>query len=393
MTGKKIHTLFSLSAVDSCHSASASSQGLVERKGARLAADRSSAKRHGRMTVLWRSGRRLDSPRPAVYFLAAASISNSPSMIVWRLCFLGLILALTALAREEVWPKEQRTLIESRESVYNRIFVFKENELLLMTFGLNKTIFVESAFNPKDELELPAPYTRFITLGLAYAHDLHSVLEIGFGGGRTAWYLHRTIPDVPVVSVELDPVVVDLARKYFGVVDEPNFKVVNEDGRQFLAHSDGRYDIILLDAFHGPSIPFHLLTNEFYDIVKEHLTEGGVLLQNLDPSNKLFDSVLKTVQAQLPETDLYLADDNVVIAAYVEPLSKGELWHRAEERQRVIKPRYNLVDLVRGRRRIERSDAATDASARMLTDDFAPVDTLNAIERHNRQWPSLSPGP
>jgi len=314
-------------------------------------------------------------------------------MVVRRPCFLGLILALAVLARQEVWPKEQRALIESRESVYNKIFVFKENELLLMTFGLNKAIFVESAFNPKDELELPAPYTRFMTAGLAYARDLHSILEIGFGGGRTAWYLHRTLPGIPVVSVELDPVVVDLARKYFGVSDEPNFKVVNEDGRQFLAHSDERYDIILLDAFHGPAIPFHLLTNEFYGIVKQHLAEGGVLLQNLDPSNKLFDSVLKTVEARLPETDLYLADDNVVIAAYDEPVSKGELWHRAEERQRVIKPRYNLVDLVRVRRRIQRSDAAVDASAGTLTDDFAPVDTLKAIERHNRQWPSLSSGP
>jgi len=314
-------------------------------------------------------------------------------MVVRRPCFLGLVLALAVLARQEVWPKEQRALIESRESVYNKIFVFKENELLLMTFGLNKAIFVESAFNPKDELELPAPYARFMTAGLAYARDLHSILEIGFGGGRTAWYLHRTLPGIQVVSVELDPVVVDLARKYFGVSDEPNFKVVNEDGRQFLAHSDERYDIILLDAFHGPAIPFHLLTSEFYGIVKQHLAEGGVLLQNLDPSNKLFDSVLKTVEARLPETDLYLADDNVVIAAYDEPVSKGELWHRAEERQRVIKPRYNLVDLVRGRRRIQRSDAAVDASAGTLTDDFAPVDTLKAIERHNRQWPSLSLGP
>jgi spermidine synthase len=314
-------------------------------------------------------------------------------MSVRRPCFLGLAVALACLATGDVWPKDQRTLIESRESVYNRIFVFKENELMLMTFGFNRAIFVESAFNPKDELELPAPYTRFMTAGLAYARDLRSILEIGFGGGRTAWYLHRALPDTPVVSVELDPVVVDLARKYFGIADEPKFRVVTEDGRQFLAHSSERYDVILLDAFHGPSIPFHLLTREFYGLLKRHLAEGGVLLENLDPSNRLFDSVLKTLGTEFAQTDLYLADENVVIAAYEDPKTKDELLRRAVERQRIFNPRYNLMDLVKNRRRIGRSDPTVDMSAKILTDDFAPVEALKAIERHNRQWPSLSSGP
>jgi spermidine synthase len=314
-------------------------------------------------------------------------------MPLGRPCFLGLAVALACLAPGQVWAKDQRTLVESKESIYNRIFVYRENELLLMTFGFNKAIFVESAFNPKDELDLPAPYTRFMTAGLAYARELRSILEIGFGGGRTAWYLHRSLPDIPVVSVELDPVVVDLARKYFGIADEPKFSVANEDGRQFLAHSDECYDVILLDAFHGPSVPFHLLTREFYGVVKQHLAEGGVLVQNLDPSDALFDSVLKTVGTMFAQTDLYLADENVVIVAYDEPKTKEELSRVAEERQRTLKLRYNLVDLVKDRRRVGRSDPTIDARAKILTDDFAPVEALKAIERHNRQWPSPSAGP
>jgi spermidine synthase len=289
--------------------------------------------------------------------------------------------------------KEQRVLVETRESLYNKIFIYKENALVFMTFGLNKALFVESAANTTDEFELPAPYTRFMTAGLAYARTIDSVLEIGSGGARTAWYLHRSLPGLPITSVEIDPVVVELSHKYFGIRDEPNFNLANEDGRQFLAHASGRYDVILLDAYHGPFVPFHLLTKEFYGLIKQHLAEGGVVLQNLDPNSALFDSVLKTIRTSFAQTDLFIADENVVIVAYDgEPRSKDELTALADARQRQFKFRYSLADLVAERRRIERADAAIDPAARILTDDFAPVDALKAIERHNRQWPSLSPG-
>jgi spermidine synthase len=192
--------------------------------------------------------------------------------------------------------------------------------------------------------------------------------------------------------VEIDPVVIELSHKYFGIRDEANFSLANEDGRQFLSHSTQRYDVILLDAYHGPLVPFHLLTKEFYGLVKQHLAEGGVILQNLDPSSALFDSVVRTVRTAFAQTDLFVADENVVLVAYDgEPRSKDDLMGLADARQRQFKFRYSLAGLAKERRRIERSDPSIDPSAKILTDDFAPVEALKAIERHNRQWPSLSP--
>jgi spermidine synthase len=315
-----------------------------------------------------------------------------PSSIT-RSRLVGVLIALACLVSSGASSKEQRVLVETRETLYNKIFIYKENDLVFMTFGLNKALFVESAANTTDELDLPAPYTRFMTTGLAYAHDINSVLEIGSGGGRTAWYLHSSLPGLPITSVEIDPVVIELSHKYFGIRDEANFNLANDDGRQFLVHSTEHYDVILLDAYHGPFVPFHLLTKEFYGLIKHHLAAGGVILQNLDPNSALFDSVLKTIRTTFAQTDLFVADENVVIAAYDgEPRSKEELAALADARQRQFKFRYSLADLVKERRRIERADAAIDPSAKILTDDFAPVDALIAIDRHNRQWPSLSPG-
>jgi len=304
----------------------------------------------------------------------------------------GAFFAFVCLLSTEGLSQQQRILVETRESLYNKIYIYRENDLVFMTFGLNKALFIESAANTRDEFELPAPYTRYMTAGLAYARNIDSILEIGSGGGRTASYLHRSLPDVPITSVELDSAVIALSHKYFGIRDEANFSLANEDGRQFLSHATQRYDVILLDAYHGPFVPFHLLTREFYGLVKQHLAEGGVVLQNLDPSSALFDSVVKTVATAFAQTDLFVADDNVVLVAYDgEPRSQQALTELAGARQSRFKFRYSLADLVKERRRVERSDPGVDPSANTLTDDFAPVDALKAIERHNRQWPSPAP--
>jgi spermidine synthase len=281
-----------------------------------------------------------------------------------------------------------RKLIESRESLYNNIYVYAVGDYRSMTFGYNRKIYTESVFNTKDDRDLPVPYTRYMTASLLYAKDIHSILEIGFGGGRTAWYLHRFLPDVPVTSVELDPAIVDLAHKYFGIRDEPNFRVVSEDGRKFLTNSKERYDIILIDAYRGPFVPFHLLTQEFYRVVKDHLADGGVVAQNVEPSTMLFDSAAMTIHAVFPQLDFYPTEGNVVTIAYDGPeRSAGDLAHSATERQSQLKLRYDLVHMLAARRPFKGDmGSAIDANAKILTDDFAPVETLKAIEAHNRKW-------
>jgi spermidine synthase len=227
-----------------------------------------------------------------------AGARNSRSLLsnaAARSCLAGAVLALACLSSAAGLSKEPGTLIDSRESLYNQIYIYKENNMVKLMFGFNKALYDETEYNPADESELPAPYTRFMTAGLAYARKVDSILEIGLGGGRTDWYLHRALPNVPVRSVELDPVVIELSRKYFGVKDEPNFEIVNADGRQFLTRSSERYDIILLDAYHGPLVPFHMLTREYYRLLASRLNEGGVVLQNLNPDSALFDSVVKTM--------------------------------------------------------------------------------------------------
>jgi spermidine synthase len=228
-----------------------------------------------------------------------------------------------------------------------------------------------------------------MTATLMYAKDVHSVLEIGFGGGRTSWYLHKFLPDTQVTSVELDPTVLEFAKKYFGIKEEPYFHVANRDGRLFLQESKDKYDIILIDAYRGPFVPFHLLTKEFYQIVKDHLADGGVVAQNIEPSTMLFDSAVKTINAVFPQLEFYKADGNIVTVAYDGAERKVEdLAAAAHDRDKAYGLRYSLTDMLNERRHIDIAGGQViDASAKVLTDDFAPVETLKSIEKHNRKMP------
>jgi len=285
--------------------------------------------------------------------------------------------------------QDSRNLLESKESLYNNIYVYEQPPYVSMTFGHNRRIYTESVYNTRDDRDLPVEYTRFMTASLMYAKDVHSVLEIGFGGGRTSWYLHRYLPNVQVTSVELDPTVVELARKYFGIKEEPNFQVVNRDGRLFLQESKEHYDLILIDAYRGPFVPFHLLTKEFYQIVKGHLADGGVVAQNVEPSTMLFDSAVKTINAVFPQLDFYRADGNIVTVAYDGAERKPEdLAGVARDRDKAYGLRYSLLEMLSQRRHIQIAGGnVIDPNAKVLTDDFAPVETLKNIERHNRKLP------
>ena len=312
----------------------------------------------------------------------------------WGTIFLTGLGGVWALPGIDAAAQDQRTLVESRESLYNNIYVYRTGNYLAMTFGYNRSIYTESVYNTLDDRDLPVTYTRFMTESLAYAKNLHSILEIGFGGGRTSWYLHRFLPDVSVTSVELDPAVAELARKYFGVRDEPNFQLINRDGRLFLQESKDQYDVILIDAYRGPFVPFHLLTKEFYELVKSHLAPGGVVAQNVEPTTMLFDAAVKTIHSVFPQQDFYLAEGNVVTVAYDgPPLAPEALEDLAGTRQNALHLRYDLVQMLAQRRRLppENVGGTIDPNAKVLTDDFAPVEALKAIENHNRKWPDPQP--
>jgi len=296
---------------------------------------------------------------------------------------LGALCAAVALfiLAEPQPAMSNQVLIAKRESVYNNIYVFKEGPIITLTFGHNRALYTETVYDTRDELALPSRYTRYMTAVLAYAGEVDRILEIGFGGGRTAWYLHKTMPDLNVTSVELDPEVFKLAKRYFGIRLEPNFNVSIEDGRRYIMRRKTQWPVILIDAYRSAFVPFHLLTKEFYKLVKTRVSPGGAVAQNVEPNTMMFDAALVTIGKVFDHVDLYDAGGNVVMIAYDGPRrEQARLASTAGRLDAAFGFKYPLRDMVSQRRSVERlPDTA------VLTDDFAPVESLRAIKRHNRK--------
>lgn len=272
--------------------------------------------------------------------------------------------------------------IETIESLYNTILIFRRGDHVTLSFGYNKRLYTESVYNTANKAELPVTYTRYMTAALAYVPEARALLEIGFGGGRTAWYLHSHRPDAAVTSVELDPEVIRMAKKYFDIEERENFTVAQGDGRIFLLKTDRRYDMIMIDAYRGPFVPFHLLTREFYELVKRRLADGGVVAQNIEPTTMLFDAAAVTLKAVFDQVEFFVAGGNVVSIAYDgERRSQDALMAAAGALQQEHGFYHPLPEMLSERRLL-----AEFPDREPLTDDFAPVESLKAIEQHNRKW-------
>lgn len=305
---------------------------------------------------------------------SAAAVALVPSVLLY-------LLAPTASPAETRRPASEQVL-ESAESEYNNIYVIRRGSTVFMTFGYRGSQYVESAFDLARPQELVVEYTRYMTLGLLYPGSLDSAALVGLGGGRTAGYIVRTVPQIKLEVAELDREVIRLATKYFGMLASPRLAVHPADGRVFLNRSTGRFNLIFLDAYRGPFVPFHLLTKEFFQLVKSRLTPDGVVVQNVEPSTMVLDSAFRTIASVFANVDVFEAAGNVVLVGYNgRPLSADELKARAARFTMTYRPLYPPETLLASRRAFSPSP-----SAKVLTDDFAPVEMLRTIKRHNERW-------
>lgn len=324
---------------------------------------------------------------------SAAPARRRPPPVLWAA--LAVVVVATIAATALLWPRQPGAdlsptrggsprLLAQVESLYNDIGVYQQADgLLMMTFGAQRLHYVESVVNPADDLDLPVAYTQSMTAGLAYASELTRAAIIGLGGGRTAWYYHKSVPALDFTAAELDPAVVKLAAEYFGVHPENNFAIAVEDGRVWLSKTDKDFDVILIDAYRGPFVPFHLLTSQFYQLVADHLRPGGVAVQNVEPSTMLFDSAIATIRSAFSHVVFLRGAGNIVILAYNGPQKdEATLKRQATERTQQYHLRYPLADILD-----RRFTPDWNHSTKPLTDDFAPVEYLKAIARHNEKQP------
>lgn len=132
--------------------------------------------------------------------------------------------------------------------------------------------------------QLPTVYLRVATLGIALARRVERVLLIGLGGGAYARFLAHCFPGARIDVVEIDPIVVHLAREYFGLREGRRLRIHIGDAVDFVdeAGAEGlNYDSVFLDAYHGQAIPRALCRASFFRRLRDLLSEGGTVTANV----------------------------------------------------------------------------------------------------------------
>jgi len=268
------------------------------------------------------------------------------------------------------------------ETVYNDIFITKRRRQLVMSFQIKGWDYTESVIDLADPDDLPLPYAQTMTVAVIYPQTVRNILMLGLGGGSISTYLARFLPEASVTTVEVDPGVIGAAKTYFGLRDSERMRFHAGDGRVFLNRTAETYDLILVDAYRGGYVPFHLLTREFYSLVKERLAPGGAAVFNVHEGTKLYASTVMTLKQVFPALDLYPTGIGEVIAVGSAAALSAEMRERnAAALQARYGFRFQLPQILR-----RRSDPSASApGVAIITDDFAPADVYDVLGRQSRR--------
>ena len=296
----------------------------------------------------------------------AALLALSASFLLGRR---ALVLAAGLAALVAVPPgavKAEPGLLHEEDSLYQFIQVVEKPDGRRL-LRLNEGVAVHSVWRP-DTVLTGGVWDAFLALPPLLDRPLRSVAILGNAAGTTARALGVFYPQAHVDGVELDPAVSRVGREWFGMDDNPNLDVHDADARPFLRHTDERYDLIVVDAYHQPYVPFYLATREFFRLARERLAPGGIVALNVASvpgDESLLDGIAGTLKHEFESVSVWPAlRFNKILLAFDEPgaVTRIEPGEVAPE----LRPLVRL--LVRQLRPV------TKKAERPWTDDRAPVE-------------------
>jgi spermidine synthase len=294
---------------------------------------------------------------------------------------LAIVLGLALFApRGLIRPPAKGDLLYEHESPYNYIQVVREGTREKLV--LNEGHATHSIYDP-NALLTGGPWDYWLIAPYFSEDfsptDMKGMAMIGSAAGTAAHQYSVVYPDVPVDSVEIDGDIVEAGRRYFELGSFANNTNYIQDGRTFLK-TDGRdkkWTVVGIDAYHQPYIPFHLTTKEFFQEVRDHLTDDGVAMINAGRTAtdlRLADALANTMLQVFP--NVYVIDvptlSNSMVIGTKNP---SRIENFAENAAGITDPTLRQVftaALERGNIR----EVKPNPDIVVFTDDRAPVEEV-----------------
>ncbi len=269
--------------------------------------------------------------------------------------------------------------IYETESAYNYIQVLEIDGFRMLR--LNEGQGIHSMWHPTI-IDYDGPWKQFLAAPYFNEPDYHpenvkSMAIIGLAAGTTARQASEVYGSVQIDGFEIDSEIIRVGREYFEM-NQPNLSAIAQDGRVGLARSDRKYNVIGVDAYRPPYIPWHLTTVEFFESVRDHLTADGVVAINVGRSpddRRLIDGLASTMRQVFPS--VYVMDVpgsfNSIIYASAQPTSLDNFYNN-------LIYLYTRPDahplLVEALEMFVEYQQPTPSSGTVYTDDLAPIEWI-----------------
>jgi spermidine synthase len=301
----------------------------------------------------------------------------------WRGClwliWMPAVLLIAALIFSPRPLKATTGQIYEAESAYNYIQVIEQDGYRLLR--LNEGQGIHSVWHP-TQLDYSGPWEQFLVAPFfnppPYTpEEVKNIAIIGLAAGTLARQATAVYGPIPIDGYEIDPKIIEVGREYFDM-NLPNLHAIPQDGRWGLEHNQRRYSLIALDAYRPPYIPPHLTTQEFFKMVRDHLTADGVMAINVGRApadRRLIDGLVATIRTVFPS--VYVMDlpgtFNSIIYATVQPTEIDNLYQNYVYLQARpdVHPLLNAVI-----QRLIVYQAATPGDGVIFTDDRAPIEWI-----------------
>ena len=274
-------------------------------------------------------------------------------------------------------PPQTGRLLYEKESPYSYIQVVQAGDLTELI--LNEGEAVHSIYNP-DQATTGGPWDYMLLANYfrpAQATEPRplDIAIIGLAGGTSARQFHLAYGDsVHQVGIEIDPDILAAGYRYFHLGDSHVTSVV-QDGRYWLATDHHRYDVIVMDAYRQPYIPFHLTTREFFQQARDHLKPGGVVVVNAGRTAtdyRLVSAIASTMSSVY--SSVYLVDvprfTNTLVYGTTEPVTEDDVKHNLGLAQEPLVSEVAASALADGNLR------RSPYHGQVFTDDLAPVERV-----------------
>lgn len=207
----------------------------------------------------------------------------------------------------------------------------------------------QSSIDLNDPETLQLPYARAMSSWLLFNDSVEEALVVGLGGGSLTRFLLYHFPDCKVRAVEYRDSVVKIARSHFGLPLDARLKVVVGDGghyiRQQAQSGEGRYGLILLDAFDVDGLAQSIASAAFFDACKLLLKSDGVLAINLWGSESdLYSSCLEWLQDIFVDKVLVLPvrnRGNIIVLAFGRDVGRFD-FKALQQKASLLEQRFGI---------------------------------------------------